>query len=116
MTVQSDLDRREWEYRNLIVACVPGGDEAAEWKETAPGFVEELLRTVEGLDATDSDGWRLVSVAVEEDQRGGCRLNARLKRARHLAAASPETPYPATIPLPQRSADVAQRPGTERAA
>ncbi|NQU23512.1 MAG: hypothetical protein HQ567_19705 [Candidatus Nealsonbacteria bacterium] len=116
MTVPQALDQHEWDYRNLIVGLGSGGESASGWRGSAPEFVEDLLRTVEELDASGSGGWRLVSVAGEEDPSGHCRLNARLKRARPVAAEHPETGFPATIPLRQPADDAQQGPGIKRAA
>ncbi len=89
--------QQEWEYRHLLVVPHPAIEDLADWKQDDPEFVERLVETIEDLDRAREQGWRLLSVKVEQDDRGHCRVNAHLKRRKSTA----DAPHSATIEMPE---------------
>ena len=73
-------DQQQWEYRRLFVIPRQNRANRRSWKQSDAGFVENLVETIEDLEEARCNGWKLLSVKLEEDDDGRCWLNAYMKR------------------------------------
>lgn len=98
---QPQWDQPQWEYRHLFLIPQRADGGQAGFRHGAPGSVENLVENIEDLEKAREQGWRLLSVKIEEDDNGRCWLNAYLKR-RKATGRTLQGPLP--------------RPGIEKAA
>ena len=80
MSISPLRGQEQWEYRHLFVIPQQAENTGSNWKHDAPGSVENLVETVGDLDRARAQGWKLLSVKIEEDDNGRCWMNAYMKR------------------------------------
>ena len=85
MSTSPNYQQDDQEHRHLLLALQQDANPDSTRRREFDEFVENLAKTIEDARKAREQGWRLLSVGIEEDEKGRCWLKAHMKRCEPLA-------------------------------